>query len=289
MADNEVNVGASAQLFAPIQPPRIKSISRKAVQDFLADREAYEDAISVQPGIVAVSYRSCFPAMFLKSLIRARMFGAEITQAGQLTDELIKQKLEKLSGRTSSVSVEAALADVKRNVKLDANESDARVRVLMLSASYLELCEKRGWKFVENSPKAAIQHIISVLQHPQLKTRMEDALKLEKADLKADYFGFMDFLADKAELFEEFQSLREYLQSRNKNRDTANKNDKKTGSGSSSANNSKESSTAGTSSGSSTKKTKSLPPCLNPKCSEQHLVKDCSITSKEQARKLLEE
>ena len=72
--------------------------------------------------------------------------------------------MEEIAGTSRSVSVESALADVKRNVRLDANKPDARLRILMLSASYLELCEKRGWKFVETSQKAAIKYVISVLQ-----------------------------------------------------------------------------------------------------------------------------
>ena len=58
-------------LFASIAGPRIKSISCKAVLEFQAVREAYEDACSSQTGTKAVSYRSCFNPIFLKSLIRA--------------------------------------------------------------------------------------------------------------------------------------------------------------------------------------------------------------------------
>ena len=148
MDDQVVN---TFHLFTPIQAPKIKSISRKAIQDFLADREAYEDLVAAQRGISAISYRSCFTDSYLKSLIRARFLGAEITVASELTDELIKSKLEQVAGNSRSASVESALADGKRNVELDPNEPDARLRIVMLSAPYLELCGKRGWNFVENS------------------------------------------------------------------------------------------------------------------------------------------
>ena len=158
----------------------------------------------------------------------------------------------------------------------------------MLSASYLELCEKRGWKFIDNAPKAAIKHIISVLQPPRLRTRMEDALQLERADLKDDYFGFMEFLGEKAEIFEEVQPLREYLNAK-RPRDLPKKNGK-------SVLPSKPGSPAGRSTigkpggkGSNGKTVETLPPCLNPKCSEKHLVKDCPITDKTTAKKLIEQ
>ena len=139
----DVNQGGSVtHMFAPIQALKIKSISRKAVQDFLAEREAYEDAVDSQPEVTAVSYRSCFQASYLKSLVKARMFGQAIKELSDLNDDILKAKLQELAGGYRTVSCEQALADVKRNVKLDATEPDARLRILMLSASYIELCEK---------------------------------------------------------------------------------------------------------------------------------------------------
>ena len=148
-----ISTDATAQLFAPSQALRLTSISRKAIEDFLADREAYEDAISAQPSLKPVSWRSCFPASFLRSLVRARIFGADVTDVTQLTDEKIKSKLETFAAGTKTVSEEEALADVKRNVRLDASEPDARLRIIMLSASYLELCDKRGWNSSKRLPR----------------------------------------------------------------------------------------------------------------------------------------
>lgn len=86
-------------------------------------------------GLVPVWYRSCFAATYLKSLIRDRVFGPEIKQVSDLTDEIIKGKLQEIADSSRSVSVESSFADVKRNVKLDANGPDAGLRILMLSAS----------------------------------------------------------------------------------------------------------------------------------------------------------
>lgn len=48
-------VGDTGILFARIQAPKTKSISRKAIEDFLADRDAYEDLVAAQPGILSAS------------------------------------------------------------------------------------------------------------------------------------------------------------------------------------------------------------------------------------------
>lgn len=279
-----------SQMFAPIQAPRIKSISRRAVQEFLEQREAYEDAVNSQPGVKTIPYRSCFAPTFLKSLVRARFFGVNVKTVSECTDDVIKTELDKIAGTYKTVSVEAAFADVKRNVRLDANEPDARLRIMMLSASYLELCENRGWNFVENSQKAAIKHIISVLEPPRLKMRMEDALQLDKAELKNDYFGFINFLQDKAEIFEEVQTLREYLSSTRTGKGQSRKPSQP---GTSNDHNKEKyksnDSKLGKNDFNNGKPTKSLPPCLNPKCNDNHLVKDCPKTNKEYAKKLLEE
>ncbi len=42
------------------------------------------------------------------------------------------------------MSFDDALADVKRNVRLEVSEPDARLRILMLQTIYLELCERHG-------------------------------------------------------------------------------------------------------------------------------------------------
>lgn len=74
---------STAHIFAQIQAPRINSISSRVVQDFLADYEAYEDAIDVQTGLKAVLYRSCFPATYLRYLALAQVFGDVVTNFGQ--------------------------------------------------------------------------------------------------------------------------------------------------------------------------------------------------------------
>lgn len=72
----------------------------------------------------AATYWSCFTATFLRSLVRSRVFSAQVKQASELTDALIKENLEEIVGKTNFLSVEAAFAYVKRYVKLDSNDTD---------------------------------------------------------------------------------------------------------------------------------------------------------------------
>jgi len=147
---------------------------------------------------------------------------------------------------------------------------------MMLSASYMEFCEKRGWNFIEKAPKVAIKHIISVLQPPQLKSRIQDAIELEKSSLEDKYFEFMEYLSEKAVVYEEVLPLRKYRSS-SQGSDSKKGKEEKSG----------RKHPYGTSPSKDRETT--LPLCLNKaKCKKRHLVKDCPVTSKEEAKSLLE-
>lgn len=80
------------------------------------------------------------------------------------------------------------MADVTHNVRLDSSEWNTRLRIMMLQASYVSLCEQRGWNFVENAQKVAVKRLFAVLKPRIVKKRIEDALQLEKNDMKYDFF-----------------------------------------------------------------------------------------------------
>ncbi|CAN8069970.1 unnamed protein product [Agarophyton chilense] len=275
MTNPEDVVAGSGNLFAPVQPPCLPAISCKAIQEFLAERSSYEAAVEAQPGINPVPYVSCFDAIFLRSLVRARLFGKDVTDVNQLSDDLIKTKLLGRSGGVRSVSYEEVMADVKRNIKPDVSEPDPSLRIFMLRASYLDICERRGWNCVDSAPKSAVRHIIAVLQPPELKIRMQDALRLEKSSLEDDLFGFCDYLEEQAPIVESFHPLRKFRQ--NSTPSNPIRKSKPFGSGSSCG--------GGGPSTSSPKKT--APPCLNPACKEDHWVRDCKMTSPELKKKLI--
>ena len=253
--------GTSGNLFAPIQAPRLRSISRKEIQRFLAERAHYESAVAAQPGLIPVSWAGSIDPIFLQSLLVIRIFGEGINDVGDLTDDIIKVKLNELSSGSKPVSADEAMADVKRNVRLDASEPDARIRVLMLQASYVEHCKRRGWDFVNTAPKAAVKHLVAVLQPPALKSRVEDALQLEKNHLKSDFFGFATYLAEQAEICESFHPLRSYLKTVRGDRGKKNDQPKNSGAPAPSPRGAQQPKGAG-----------NLPPCLNPECSGKHLV-----------------
>ncbi len=80
----------------------------------------------------------------------------------------------------------------------------------MLQASYAEHSKRPCWDFVNTALKAAINHIIAVLQPLALKPRVEDALPLKKNYLMNDFFEFSACLAEQAKICQSFHQLRSY-------------------------------------------------------------------------------
>ena len=199
-----------ANLFAPIEAPRLTSITRKEILKFLAERALYESAVGAQPWLKPMSMANCFEPRLLESLIDIQFFGEAVNLISDLTDDIITNKLEELSRGSKPVSAEEFLADIKRNVRLDATEPDAKLRTLILQANYVKFCKERGWRYYETAPKAAVKHILAVLEPPQLKSRIEDALELEQNTLKKDFLKFMKYLAGQAEICESFYPLHAY-------------------------------------------------------------------------------
>ncbi|CAN8068627.1 unnamed protein product [Agarophyton chilense] len=268
-----VDPSVSVNPLSYVQHPRITKITRKAIQDFLAQRDSYEVAVASQEGLSPVPYANCFNSIFLRSLVRARVFGKDIKEVSQLTDEIIKEKLSALSSKGRAVSYDEVMADVKRSISLDASEPDAFLRIIGLQTAYLDLCDRRGWNFVDKAPKAAVRHILAVVEPPELKIRLHDALKLEKSELEDDFFGFCEFLQEEAEICERFHPLCKF---RTSPKPVSPKKTTKT------------SGSSGASSSNNPRPRRILPPCLNPKCSKNHFVIDCPDTPPEEAKRLLD-
>lgn len=179
-------------MFAPVQAPKLTNTSGRAIQDFLADQKQYEVAIKAQPGVSPILWAGCFDALFLRSLVRARALGTHYKSAGELIDAIIKAKRKSLSYMTKNVFPRGY---GRRYTKHEDKciQNDARLHIIMRQTSYFSLCMSSGWHIIKKAQKAAVKHFTAVLQPPQLKARVEKAHRLEKRDLKDDFFGFANF------------------------------------------------------------------------------------------------
>lgn len=101
-------------------------------------------------------------------------------------------------------------------------------------------------------------------------------MQLERADVGNYYFGFLDFLDNEAEIFEEVSTLREYLDLTKRKYDKSRLSARKSAESSSFLN------TPGSSCSICVLKTttKDIPACQNPNCNEKLSLKECSRTAK---------
>lgn len=144
---------------------------------------------------------------------------------------------------------------------------------------------KTGYKFIEKSPKAGIKHLISMMQPSHLKQRIEDALEIKQSDFEEKHFEFMEFISEKAGIFEKVYPLREYrAEAHPYNNKYRKRNCKRSGCrthGSCSSSADKSTSSDGSK--------RTLPECRSTEYDKRHLIKDCTKTSVELAKRLLED
>lgn len=107
----------------------------------------------------------------MRSLICAGVSSAEVWDVSDLTDNITNTKQVNLSSGRNPISADEYLADVKRNLYLDASEPDVKLRNIILQISYIALSKLHGRTFYGTTQKAAV-HFIAVLQPSKLKNRI---------------------------------------------------------------------------------------------------------------------
>ncbi len=158
----------------------------------------------------------------------------------------------------------------RRNMRLDAAELDARIRIPMLRASYVEHCKRRGWDFVSTAPKAGIKHIIAVMQRPRSSTVSKTLFYWRRTISRTIYSGSRRTWRSTAS-----RSTHFVAEGRPREENQA-------------AEEGHRSSTISFGN-SGMKKAGKLPPCLNSVCSDHHFFKDCPMTSDDLNKNLVEE
>ncbi len=88
--------GTYANIFVPVQAPQLTSISRKAIQHFLAEHAHYKSAVDAQPGLSPISWAAAIDPIFLQSLLVIRVFVTGFNDVSDLTDDIIKTRLTEL-------------------------------------------------------------------------------------------------------------------------------------------------------------------------------------------------
>lgn len=100
-----------------------------------------------------MSYRSCFDADYLESLIIVEAFGEEIDDISLCTAEILNAELKGIVDEVQYVDNVKALSEVKKHIRLKADEDNNRTRMLMVNEAYLNSCKNRGLSFYKDAQK----------------------------------------------------------------------------------------------------------------------------------------
>jgi hypothetical protein len=91
-------------------------------------------------------------------------------------DEWMKKSLDEVAKLTTTDDIAAM---VQRKVRTHMQEKDSTMRINQLVSDYLTLSREQGLTLVEDQPKLAIKHLLSVVKPAQLKEFCENDLQLD--------------------------------------------------------------------------------------------------------------
>jgi hypothetical protein len=93
-------------------------------------------------------------------------------------------------------------------LRFNMSEPDVKTRIKKLQMDHKALLICRNCpKFIETSPKFAVQHILAAFTSPTIQDKVVNDLEYEEADLKKDYTGFIKHLIKQAIAYETCFSL----------------------------------------------------------------------------------
>ena len=289
-----------------LEAPRLSGVSTEDFVKFKNAREIYERRLEAKNkdegiNVGATSFRDSVDELVLGLMIRAKWI--EATDVENVTESQIR---ECVKTRSSVAPARYDLAEIERGIqglKLGDSNKNLETRIWELDLHYHVVLRNLGYSdFVKQQPQLAIKHIFKRVTHKQLYSRIMMTYQLQKKILKDDYAKFMVELAKEAQNIDRADAASAYdkqmqlsgSESESGYGGISRKGSRKRGRRDYSNTKSRidKSSKGGSGSGDKDdvvrkeKGQKRPPPsCLNPRCDEHHLIKDCSKTSHEYAKK----
>ena len=303
---------AGQPLFTPISHPELKQLGQKYIHTFLREWDRYllciqDSCNSSGTTVNPIRLRSAIDVDLLQSLIELEEFGEEIDSINMLSDDVLRQWLEEHQGEALyTMTVEQLETIVKSSVRMNIKEPDPKLRALRLFSDYKTMLRTKKWEhLIKDNPKVAVNHIVELLKPVQLKTKVQNDIKLGKTSLRKNWKEFFKYVVEQTIACEAFVPANNYnYQNSSQTTDVANEKlipqKTKISKEKEKISNSSENASMKLENISmqktpehnmdETEKPKKLPKCLNKAvCNEYHYVKDCPRTSEELGKKLVHE
>jgi hypothetical protein len=92
---------------------------------------------------------------------------------------------------------------VLAKVTFAMSEKDPSLRVMKAVAYYYPLHRSLRLDFINDKPKKAVEHLVSIIKPATLKALIESKLKMNKSELKKDFLEFVGYLKKMAIIHDE--------------------------------------------------------------------------------------
>jgi hypothetical protein len=188
---------AGAPMFQAVQHPELDTLGIVAIRDFLKKRARYlrlvaqnnkADGVNVTPITVVAS----IDPELLENLVDMEKIDAN--SVDDCTDESVMEFLESTQERDASVTDKFVKAEVLAKVTFAMSEKDTALRVMKAVADYYSLHRSLRLAFINDMPKKAVEHLVSVMKPATLKALIESKLEMDKSELKKDFLEFVKYL-----------------------------------------------------------------------------------------------
>jgi hypothetical protein len=111
--------------------------------------------------------------------------------------------LESTQERSASVPAEYVKAEVLTKLSFTMSEKDPALRVTKAVAEYYSLHRNLRLDFINDKPKRAVEHLVSVIKPAILKALIESKLEMNMSELKKDFLEFVAYLKKMAIIHDE--------------------------------------------------------------------------------------
>ena len=267
-------------IFQPISHPILTSVDPAEAAKFRRDREHYEVEIEQKEKdgapLVPATYRVSICPQLLRSVHRLGYFDtiAPNVSVENLSEMHLEEWIKELADTVDGVEadpdlIHSALAGLRTNTKI----TDPRARIMQLAIDFDTRLEEKGLsKFIQANTAKATELLTEKLYPPILKSKVKHALEY-MTETKNDWKKFVHYVCTQAEHIQKGSSA---------------------GNGNTTGGSKLRSSPNATTNNGYMKgetkpfnsKTQMRPKCLNPDCTERHLLRYCRNTSVEKKREL---
>jgi hypothetical protein len=204
--DSGVTQMAGAPMFQAVQHPELDTLGQVAIREFLKKVARYlrlvaqknkADGVNVTP----ITVVALIDPELLENLIDMEKIDAD--SVDDCTDESVMEFLETTQEREACVTAEFVKVEVLAKVTFAVSEKYPALRVMKAVADYYSLHQNLRLGYINDKPKKAVEHLVSVIRPATLKSQIESKLEMDKSEFKKGFLEFIKYLEEMAIIYDE--------------------------------------------------------------------------------------